>query len=220
MKGLNAIWRWFYRQTLRGLLILVPIVVTVMFIVWLARSIEQMLAPLVLLVLPPDIYFPGFALLLFLAAAFVLGIVTRNVLMRKLGDAAEALLTQLPVVGKIYPIVRQLMDLLSGRNREAESGQVVTFQVPGASAAVFGIVLRRGDRQPCEWLPEECDLVYAPMSYQVGGYSLIMPRAQLQPVAMSPGEALQLIVMGGLGSTPSAVPQPSEPPVTAVTENS
>lgn len=192
-------WRWCSRQTLRGLLVLVPIAVTVVFVIWLSRQIESLLAPVVLLVLPPQWYFPGLALVFFLLGAFVLGVLTRNVLMRELGNAAERLVEKTPVIGRIYPVVRQLTDLLGGRDT-THGGEVVLVTIPGLDAKVFGIVLRRGDTQGCEWLPPECDLVYTPMSYQVGGYALILPRAQLQRVEMSAGEALQMVIMGAAGS--------------------
>lgn len=192
-------WRWCGRQTLRGLLVLVPIAVTIVFVIWLSRQIEGLLAPVVLLFVPPQWYFPGLALLFFLLGAFVLGVLTRNVLMRELGKAAEQLVEMTPVIGRIYPIVRQITDLLGGRDT-THGGDVVLVAVPGLDARVFGIVLRRGDTQGCDWLPPECDLVYTPMSYQVGGYALILPRAQLQRVEMTAGEALQMVIMGAAGS--------------------
>ena len=48
------------------------------------------------------------------------------------------------------------------------------------------------------WVPPDHDLVYIPMSYQIGGFMLILPRSRLQPLNMKPGEALQMIMMGGI----------------------
>jgi len=41
-------------------------------------------------------------------------------------------------------------------------------------------------------------MVFVPMSYQMGGFTLILPRAELQALDMKPGEALQMIIMGGM----------------------
>ncbi len=194
---LAGFWRWVTAQTLRGLLLLVPALVTVMFVVWISRYIEQMLRPMILLVLPASWYLPGLALALFLVAAFLLGVATRNVLMRKVGEVLERWVERTPVIGRIYPVVRQLTDLLSGKER-AHGGGVVLVDVAGVEGRVFGIVLQQGGHGVA-WLPAEFDLVYLPMSYQVGGYAVVLPRARLTPVDMSPGEALQMIVMGGLG---------------------
>lgn len=192
---MRNLWQWLTSQTLRGLLLLVPIVVSVAFIVWLSRTIETALKPVFEFVLPPGWYFPGLALVLFLLSALTVGLVTRNVLMRKTLEITEGWVTKLPVIGSVYPVVRQVTDLLSGKGG-GQNGSVVLITWPGTDIKVFGIVTSNAARQA--WLPLDCDWVYVPMSYQMGGFSLILPRAQLEPVDMKPGEALQMILMGGI----------------------
>jgi uncharacterized membrane protein len=41
-------------------------------------------------------------------------------------------------------------------------------------------------------------LVYMPMSYQVGGYTALVPRASVQPVDMSFEEAMRFTLTAGL----------------------
>jgi uncharacterized membrane protein len=202
--AVNRVWGWVTAQTLRGLLLLVPIVVTIQFLVWLARTVELQLKPVVELVLPPGAYFPGLAVLLFLVGAFALGLATRHVLMRKTVDLLEALLHRTPVIGSIYPVVRQITDLLADRGAGSDS-KVVLVTLPGDAGQAIGLVLLPGGRGAPEWLPADCDLVYLPMSYQVGGYSLVLPRERLQPLDLKMGEALQMVIMGGVtqrGGTP------------------
>lgn len=204
-------WGWVSRLTLRGLLVLVPLAITLMFVIWLSRNIEEMLAPVVLLLLPEGWYLPGLGLFLFLVGAFVIGLLTRNTLLRKVGEALAHLVEITPVVGKIYPVVRQVVDLLGGSSN-ATGGQVVMVEVPGLSAQVFGIVLRRGDTHGCDWLPPDCDLVYTPMSYQIGGYALVIERKRLHPLALGAAEALQMILMGGIGAREAAPGAPADQP--------
>lgn len=197
--GLGKVWRWLTAQTLRGLLLLIPLVVTVMFLFWLSGYIESVLRPAVLWLLPDEVrYVPGMSLVLFLLFAFMLGVATRNVLMQKIGEVLEGWVERMPVIGRIYPVVRQLTDLLGGTDQTAAGSRVVLVDLPDVEGQLFGIVLQSGESGPA-WLPEECDLVYLPMSYMVGGYALILPRSRLTAVDMRPGEAMQMIVMGGLG---------------------
>lgn len=200
----DGVWGWLWAQTLRGLILLVPVVVTVSFLVWLSRTVDELLKPIVLLVLPPEWYVPGLALLVFLAAALLLGMLTRNVLMRKLGETAEQWVVKTPVIGSIYPIVRQLTDLLSGKDVQQKNGKVVLVSLPGVDAQAFGIVMQQGGSASLDWLPPDCDLVYLPMSYQLGGYSLVLPRSRLQPLNIKTGEALQMIITGGIGQSRGA----------------
>ena len=135
--------------------------------------------------------------MLFLLCALALGLLTRNVLMRKLVEVTERWMIKLPVVGSIYPVVRQLTDLFSGKN-QSQNGSVVLVSFPETGAQAVGIVTRPAESMQLPWLAADHDLVYIPMSYQMGGFTLILPRAQLQSLPMKPGEALQMIMMGGM----------------------
>ena len=200
---MNKLWQWVTSQTLRGLLLLVPLVVTIAFIVWLSRTIESSLKPIFEWILPVGWYFPGLALLLFLLTAFVLGLMTRNVLLKKTLEITERWMIKLPVIGSVYPVVRQVTDLLSGKSNN-QNGSVVLATIPETDTQVLGIVTRPGDGQSPNWLHPDCEMVFVPMSYQVGGFTLILPRSQLQPLNMKPGEALQMILMGGMVQPKSA----------------
>lgn len=193
---LGEFWQWLTAQTLRGLLLLVPLVVTIEFVLWLSRSIETALKPLFEFLLPGGWYIPGLAMVLFLLFALLVGLLTRNVLMQKLLEITEDWMTKLPVIGSIYPVVRQLTDLLSGKGN-AENGSVVLVTLPDQTK-VIGIVTRPVDGGQMPWLPEGSEMVFVPMSYQMGGFTLILPRAELEPLDMKPGEALQMIIMGGM----------------------
>jgi uncharacterized membrane protein len=94
-------------------------------------------------------------------------------------------------------VVRQLTDLVSGKSNNP-GGSVVLVKLPDADAQVFGIVTRPIDGTQPEWLPPDHEMVFVPMSYQVGGFTFILPRAELQVIDMKPGEALQMIIMGGM----------------------
>ena len=205
---MGKLWQWLTSQTLRGLLLLVPLVVTVAFIAWLSRTIEEALKPAFEFVLPVGWYFPGLALLLFLVTAFVLGLMTRNVLMQKILEITERWMTRLPVVGSIYPVVRQVTDLLSGKGAN-QGGSVVLVTLPDTDTQVIGIVTRAADEGGRQtWLPPEHEMVFVPMSYQMGGFTLILPRTQLAPLDMKPGEALQMVIMGGIVQPRPARPEP------------
>jgi uncharacterized membrane protein len=106
-------------------------------------------------------------------------------------------MTKTPVIGSIYPVVRQLTDLLTDKDKN-ENGKVVLVALPGSNAHVLGIVTQPSSSVRVDWLPENSDLVYVPLSYQMGGLTLIMPRDRLQPLNVKPGEALQMIIMGGM----------------------
>lgn len=203
--AISVFWRWVSAQTLRGLLLLVPLVVTVVFVLWLSRTIESTLKPAVSLFIPDTWYIPGLALVVFLIGAFVLGLLTRHVLLRKMVDFAERWMAKTPVIGSIYPVVRQLTDLLTDKDKN-QNGKVVLVGLPGTGGQVLGIITQSSDMPRADWLPADCELVYVPLSYQMGGLTLVIPRERLQYLDVKPGEALQMIIMGGVVQPKSARP--------------
>ena len=41
-------------------------------------------------------------------------------------------------------------------------------------------------------------LVYLPMSYMVGGYTVLIPRSELRPLKMSMEEAMRFVLTAGI----------------------
>lgn len=191
------LWRWLSAQTLRGLLLLVPVVVTIAAIVWLVRTLEASLRPLFEIFLPAGWYVPGLSVVLFLVLALLLGLLTRNVLLRTVLQVTERWVIRLPLIGSVYPVVRQLTDLFAGKN-QGPGGSVVLVSFPELETRVIGLVTAPAEAVDVAGIPPEHDLVYIPMSYGIGGFMLILPRSRLQPLNIRPGEALQMIMMAGI----------------------
>jgi uncharacterized membrane protein len=45
--------------------------------------------------------------------------------------------------------------------------------------------------------------VYFPMSYQIGGYTLLLPREQLEPLDLPVEAAMRLVLTGGMSGAPT-----------------
>ncbi|MFP3480110.1 hypothetical protein SB780_35260, partial [Burkholderia sp. SIMBA_057] len=67
---------------------------------------------------------------------------------------------------------------------------------------LIGIVTKKsgikGDRLS-ELMEDDQVAVFLPMSYNVGGYMVIVPSDCIESLTMKPAEALQLTISGGLG---------------------
>ncbi|MCK7460516.1 DUF502 domain-containing protein [Idiomarina aminovorans] len=56
---------------------------------------------------------------------------------------------------------------------------------------------------PGKLMKEDQVAVFLPMSYNVGGYMVIVPGDCVESLTMKPADALQLTISGGLGKNPS-----------------
>lgn len=189
---------------MKGLAAVLPIGVTIYVVWWLGTSAESLLHDVITLVMPERYYWPGMGL----AAGFLLllgaGLVVNAYVVRWLVRAWEDLLARIPFVKTVYAALRDLVKFLPGDRKRRDLKRVVLAAF--GEARVIGFVTRES---PPELGSGGADVVavYFPMSYQIGGYTLYLPRARLTPLDMSVEEALRLVLTGGVSVADENPPQ-------------
>ncbi|MFW6344788.1 MAG: DUF502 domain-containing protein [Halomonas sp.] len=188
---------------LKGLLAVLPAVVTLYLIYWLIATAEQVLGGVVRLLLPDSWYHPGMGVALALAVILAVGFLLNFYLLRRLWDWVEQVLLRLPVVKTIYGAVQDLTSFVSHAEELGE--QVVTVPLPGTDYRILGIVTRRQWEGVAAGIGDKDIIaVYTPMSYQVGGYTLLVPASVVEPVDMSVEDAMRFAVTAGMSTQKSA----------------
>ena len=185
------------RTFLSGLAVVLPIVITIAVLVWLVDTTEAMLGAVVSVVLPGDAYPRGFGIVLALALIFGVGVLMEAVYFRRLVGWLEELLNRIPLVKTVYGAVRDLMSLFSKAGARRFS-KVVMVKFPGIEARLVGFVTIEdfaGLAVPAG--PGEV-AVYLPMSYTIGGYTVLVPRECLTPLDMSLEDAMRFVVTAGM----------------------
>lgn len=188
------------RSFLVGLSILLPVVLSIQLIIWLVSTMESWLKSLWLLLLSESLYFPGLALLSFLAITTAIGILSRQSALRSILKLPGLTLERIPVVKYIYSTIKDFLDLMGGKTFSDQS--VVWVTLPQVQGKLLGIVTKQGSDKGSrlsDIIDDEDVAVYLPMSYQAGGYMLVVPKSQVEKTDLTPGEALHLIMSAGLG---------------------
>jgi len=119
---------------------------------------------------------------------------------------------RIPLVKTIYTSVQDLTDFVS-RSGADRSSQVVVVKVSlgETRARLLGFVTREDfDALPPELGGPDDVAVYMPMSYQVGGYTLFLPRDSVQAIDMTMDQAMRFAVTAGMtaGGDKSAMQNP------------
>lgn len=185
------------RIFLAGLAAMLPLAFTAWLLVWLGRTSESMLGGLIRFLLPENWYVPGLGVALGVALVLVVGVLMQLYLFQRLFEWAESLLERIPVIKTIYGSVRDMIRMFSpGGDREA--GKPVIVRLPGNDQAMLGFITQ--DR-----LPEAMDeggkvAVYLPMSYQIGGFTVMIPAEQLEPLDMGAQDAMRFVITAGVGA--------------------
>ena len=207
-------WRRITRVFLTGLLTVLPIVVTVYFTVWLLTFLERFFGKQVLYILPDTWYRTGMGLAVAVAVVFAIGILMHGYVFRRLFGWLEWLMLEIPLVRSVYTGMRDLLGMFADDSKTAL--QVVAVTLPG-NMRLLGFVTRTEfEDVPGLARPDEV-AVYLPMSYQVGGFTVFMPRSAIAPVQMSREDAMKFILTAGLKNASPAIEPPGEglPPATA-----
>jgi len=185
-----------------GLFTILPIVLTLYLLYWLVVSSERVLGAVLQWALPEVFYFPGLGTIAGLALVLVVGLLMKAVLIRQLFGFGESIVYRLPIIKSIYSAIRDLFDFFSPKKEQF--GRVVTVSVNGMEMIGF-VTQENPERLPESFRNPDSVLVYLPMSYMIGGFTLLIPKRDIKPCQMNMEEAMRFVLTAGItGSKKSA----------------
>ncbi len=192
--------RHITRTFLTGLATVLPVVATLYLVYWLASGAESILGAGLRLVLSDRLYWPGLGVALGAAIIFAVGLLMHTWLARTIFSWWERLLYRLPLIKSIYGAFRDLLSFVAAP-REKGLQQVVAVRIGETDMRLLGFITRDDLQDLPKGLAEaDAAAVYLPMSYQIGGYTVLVPRSALQPVEMSLEDAMRFAVTAGLST--------------------
>ncbi|OOG25655.1 hypothetical protein B1C78_05985 [Thioalkalivibrio denitrificans] len=188
------------RTFLTGLAAILPIMITLALLWWIGSTLEQVLGGILQAILPELLYFPGLGIFAGLVLILALGFLLRAYLVRGLFDWLEGLMERIPVVKTIHGTVRDVTRLLSGDIHE-RFGQAVLVSFPGTDFKLVGFITREDfTGLPDNLGGDDTIAVYTPMSYQIGGYTLMLPRKRVEKLDLSLEDAMRYALTAGVSA--------------------
>ncbi|MGE6493870.1 DUF502 domain-containing protein [Cupriavidus metallidurans] len=206
-KKTSALKTWF----LTGLLVLVPLGITLWVLNAVISTMDQSMALLPLAWQPENLFglrIPGLGAILTLLFILVVGVLAHNFIGQRLVKWWEALLRHIPVVGPIYTSVKQVSDtLLSSSGNAFRKALLVQYPREGSWTIAFLTGRPGGDVQ--NHLQGDYVSVYVPTTPNpTSGFFLMMPRADTIELDMTVDAALKYIVSMGVVA-PADLPRKS-----------
>ncbi|MEO7399435.1 MAG: DUF502 domain-containing protein [Polaromonas sp.] len=209
---MSSVRRWL----LAGLLVLVPLAITLAVLNWIVGTLDQ-----TLLILPaawhPDkllgFHIPGFGVLLTLAIVLLMGAIASNFLGRKLGYWGNLLLHRIPIVRSIYSSVKQVSDTLFSENGNAFR-QALLVQWPREGVWTIGFLTGVPGGDVVNHLPGDYLSVYVPTTPNpTGGYFVMLRKTECVELKMSVDEALTYVISMGVVVPPRPAAPSLNPPL-------
>jgi uncharacterized membrane protein len=192
---------------LKGLAVVIPLALTLAILWWVAAGAERLMGTVLKFSLPEGWYIPGMGLVSGLALIALIGLLSHVLIFQKLFNLGETILHRLPLIKSIYTAIKDFIDYLNP-DKDSELGKVVMVQLPGQSFQLLGFVTREQfDDLPFTPVAEDPVAVYMPMSFQIGGYTVFLPRSCLTPLDIPFEEAMKLVLTGSVTKDREAIEQ-------------
>ncbi len=178
-----------------GFITILPIVLTIYLLYWMAITSEEVMGSALRWALPTVVYFPGLGTIAGLVLTFFVGLLMKAVLVRQVFSIGESIVFRLPVIKSVYRAIRDFFDFFSPKKESF--GRVVIVKIANMEAIGF-VTQEDSSKLPEAFRDRDCELVYLPMSYMIGGYTLLVKREDIQPCRMSMDEAMRFVLTAGI----------------------
>ncbi|MEI6531417.1 MAG: DUF502 domain-containing protein [Chlamydiota bacterium] len=191
---------------LKGLLAILPIAITLTLIIWILDAIERIFSFVLIKIIGPIHYFPGLGLIVGLLLVFIVGLVMNAWLVQRLSKWAHSILQRIPLVKTLYSSISDLMAFFKTQSSKADSSVVL---VTIGSLKLVGLVTRENFSDlgaPFVQKGEDLIAVYMPMSYQLGGYTIMVPRSSVEMTSLSVEKAMRFVITAGMKTTEEESP--------------
>ena len=191
----------FRHSLFAGLIAVVPLLVTVFVLVWLAQLIEGLMAPSLSWVLGRPV--PGLGFVSALVVVVTVGIIATTVLGSKMLASGERLLTRIPLFKDIYVPVKQLVAAFSPTN-EAGFKKVVLAPHPKGGNLSLGFLTREFEMPDATGQAIWWAAVYVPTNHLWLGDVYCVLRKDLVFPELTVEEGIRIVLTGGT-SFPASV---------------
>jgi len=193
---MNSIGRALLNYLIKGLLIVLPIALSVFIVVWAVTTVDSWLNVNNILGMDPNTgasrNIPGLGLALVISLILVAGIFVTYFVTEPMYDWFHRLLDKIPFLKFIYSSIKDLTEAFVGD--EKKFNNPVLVEVEGDLKRIG--FLTQGDLKSIN-LPGE-SIVYFPFSYSFAGQVYVVKHEKIKPLNMSAADAMKLVVSGGV----------------------
>jgi uncharacterized membrane protein len=182
----------FFKYFLQGLLYIAPMAITGYIIYLVFAFVDGILEDFLFSVLKVRI--PGLGLIILAVFLALVGFLGQSILARPLKILAKRLLEKVPMLNMVYSAFNDLLSALVGKEKKF-SRPVMVVVNPITNLEKLGFLTEENLA-----ILDEVDkvAVYFPHSYNFSGELFIVPKAQVRPILLNPGDVMKFIVSGGV----------------------
>jgi uncharacterized membrane protein len=195
---MNNIGKALLNYLIKGLLIVVPIALSVFIVIWAVTTVDSWLNINNILGVNPitgtSRNIPGLGLVLVIAIILLAGFFVTNFVTEPMYNWFQRTLNKLPLLNFIFSSIKDLTEAFVGD--EKKFNNPVLVEVEGGMKRIG--FLTQNDLSKLH-LPNDV-IVYFPFSYSFAGQVYVINKDKITPLNMSAAEAMKLVVSGGVSN--------------------
>ena len=198
----------FKRYFAAGLLVFVPLMLTVLILKGIITYADGILMNLLPNSILPENLFgfhvPGLGLVATLVFILFAGFLTRVYMGKRLIQWGEQLMNKIPVGRSIYSSIKQFLQTFFSDSSQFKGVALVEF--PRKDCWTIGFITGEALPELQQVAPQQKWLsIFVPTAPSpVNGFLLMLPEADIRPVNISVEYAFRLILSGGIAQNPAA----------------
>jgi len=187
-------WGWLRRAFIAGFFVTIPLVVSVVAIVWVFRFADRMTSGLGQRLFGEP--WPGLGIIVTALIVLAIGALTTNVFGQRLLQRSEDLLLHVPLFRTVYAPVKQLLSAFSPDN-EVGFKRMVMIEDP-TKGAVLGFLTKEFEVDRGRG-PETFLSIYVPTNHLYLGDIVICPATRVSYPSLTVEEGIRVFLTGGTG---------------------
>jgi uncharacterized membrane protein len=190
--GQHRFSRVMRNKFVAGLIVLIPIVLTVKALWWLFSAIDDLARPFGVWLFGRPVAGVGFVITI--AVVFLAGLLFSSGPLKKMLDALDGLLDDVPLVGTVYGTTKKVLTGFGAENESAFQ-RFVLAQLPGRTTpgfltGTFELQRRDGSRH-------ELCTVYIPTNHLYVGDVVVLPAEDVIETDLSVEDGISLLLSAG-----------------------
>ncbi len=191
------------RKFLAGLIVLIPVILTLKVIVWFFNFVDDQLGFLFDKVL--GYHVSGLGFITAIATVFLVGIVSTNVIGKRMIGVVDTFLLKIPVFKGIYTGLKQLANAFSPENTGSFK-KFVIVEYPRQGAFAFGFLTKECSVRSGTNGDERCfRAVYIPTNNLYLGEVILFKGEDVFYTDIPIEEGIKIILSGGIATPPKII---------------
>ncbi|MBM7663096.1 putative membrane protein [Bacillus mesophilus] len=194
--------KFFISNFVKGLLTIVPIILVIYVVVQIFSFLDGLLGN-TLKPFMEESYIPGIGILVTIALITFLGWLSTKFIAKRMIELIDRLLEKIPFIKTLYSVIKDTFQSFLGEKKSFSKVALVTM--PHTSMKVIGFVTSEQVERFSHSLPDHI-AVYIPQTFQVAGFTFLIPREDVQFLDVSPEEAMKFVLSGGVTTAKTKQP--------------